>query len=345
MSASFQLPIINLAELDNPELHAEFHEKLRYMAREIGFFYLVGHDISVNEREELLETMKRFFALPKAEKEKISMSHSKHFRGYTAATEESTRNQPDHREQLDIGEELAPLDLDENSPIWLNLQGPNQWPQAIPELKQQALAWQTKMRAIAEKLINAFLVALELDKNSLDSVISGDPQHLLKLIHYPAREDNNSGEQGVGAHKDAGLLTLLWQDNNGGLQVETDKGWIDVEPLENALVINIGEILELVTNGYLRANIHQVVRKKNSVARFSIAYFINPNVYTQEVPLLALPEHLASVALGPDSDPLNPMFNNLGKNIIKGRLRSHLAVTKRFYPQEYAQITQNKNIQ
>ncbi len=344
MPTTKQLPIIDLSELDNPETRANFYKKLGFMAREIGFFYLVGHGISAKEREALLTTVQRFFALPKAEKEKISMSHSKHFRGYSAATEESTRNQPDHREQIDIGEELAELTLSKDDPIWFNLQGPNQWPEAIPELKERAIAWQSKMRNIAVKLIRAFLIALELPENSLDKIIADPPQHLLKLIHYPARNNSQNGEQGVGAHKDAGLLTLLWQDNNGGLQVETDQGWIDIPPLENAFVINIGEVFELATNGYLRANIHQVIRANNSAARYSIAYFITPSIYAEEVPLLPLPAHLAQIALGPDSDPLNPLFNNLGKNAIKGRLRSHLPVTKRFYPEEYAQIMQSSNI-
>lgn len=340
----YSLPIIDLSELDNPKTRDSFYKKLRFIAREIGFFYLVGHNITPTQRENLLATTKRFFALPKAEKEKIAMSQSKHFRGYTASTEENTRNQPDYREQIDIGEELPTLALSAQDPIWFNLQGPNQWPDALPELKTQALAWQSDMRSIAVKLIKAFLVALELPEDSLDNIIGQPSQHLLKLIHYPAREDNNTGEQGVGAHKDAGLLTLLWQDNTGGLQVETDNGWVDVEPLENAFVINIGEVFELATNGYLRANVHQVVRKQNSVSRYSIAYFITSSIYAEEVPLLPLPEHLAKQALGPDSDPLNPMFTNLGKNAIKGRLRSHLSVTQKFYPDEYEQIVKNSNI-
>ncbi|MGG4608082.1 isopenicillin N synthase family dioxygenase [Providencia sp. Me31A] len=339
-----QLPIIDLQELDDPASRENFYKKLRFIAREIGFFYLVGHNISAETREQLLTTTKRFFALPKAEKESISMEYSRHFRGYTASTEESTRNQPDYREQIDIGEELPALPLTETDPIWFNLHGPNQWPQSLPELKVQALAWQADMRAIAVKLIKAFLVALEMPENSFEKIIAEPAQHLLKLIHYPAREDNNDGEQGVGAHKDAGILTLLWQDNSGGLQVETDNGWIDVEPLENAFVVNIGEVFELATNGYLRANVHQVVRRKNSHSRYSIAYFITPSVFADEVPLLKLPSYLADQALGPDSDPLNPLFSNLGKNVIKGRLRSHLAVTRRFYPKEYEQIISNSNI-
>lgn len=342
--SAYQLPIIDLRELDNPSTRDNFYQKLRFTAREIGFFYLVGHNISSQQRDDLLATTKQFFALPEVEKNKINMSHSRHFRGYTGSTQENTRNQPDYREQIDIGEELPALPLTDQDPIWFNLQGPNQWPDALPELKTRALAWQLAMRETAVKLIKAFLVALELPENSFDPIIADPAQHLLKLIHYPARESGLEGEQGVGAHKDAGILTLLWQDNIGGLQVDTDNGWIDVAPLENAFVVNIGEVFELATNGYLRANVHQVVRKQNSVSRYSIAYFITPSVFANEVPLLPLPTYLAQQALGPDSDPLNPLFTNLGKNAIKGRLRSHLSVTRQFYPEEYEQIIKNSNI-
>lgn len=341
---TLQLPIIDLSRLDDPSTKDEFYKELKFMAKEIGFFYLVGHGIKDQDRKNLLDTMQRFFALSKEEKEKISMNHSRHFRGYTAVNEESTRNQPDFREQIDIGEELPALELSDKDAIWLNLQGPNQWPEAIPELKKLALDWQDQARAVLTKLLKAFLVALEVPENSLDELLENPPQHLLKLIHYPAREDNTDGAQGVGAHKDTGLLTFLWQDNNGGLQVETDQGWIDVTPVEGAFVINIGEVLELATNGYLRANVHQVVRPKNSQSRYSIAYFITPSVEARAVPLLALPEHLRKQALGPTSDPLNPLFQDLGKNAIKGRLRSHLAVTKQFYPEQYAEIMATNNI-
>lgn len=338
------LPILDLEKLKNPLTKNDFYKQLRYIAREVGFFYLVGHGIKKEDRLALLDAMKRFFLLDKIEKERISMNHSRHFRGYTAVSEESTRNKPDFREQIDIGEELPALTLKASDPIWLNLQGPNQWPESIPELKPLALQWQKQSRDILSTLIKAFLIALDVPENSFDSILSDPPQHLLKLIHYPAREDSQEGDQGVGAHKDTGLLTLLWQDDQGGLQVETDEGWIDITPLEDAFVINIGEVFELATNGYLRANVHQVVRAKNSVSRYSIAYFITPSVNAEQVPLLQLPVELREKALGPASDPLNPLFQNLGKNAIKGRLRSHLAVTKRFYPNEYDEIIKNHNI-
>lgn len=339
-----ELPVIDFSELDNPETRAQFYQKLRTTARDIGFFYLVGHGITANERDDLLTNMKQFFTLPASEKEKISMTRSRHFRGYTAITEEYTRTKPDFREQIDIGEELPEVKLNQDDPIWLNLEGPNQWPEDLPNLKQSALLWQKKTRAIVVKLLKAFLVALELPEDSLNEIIQHPPQHNLKLIHYPPIDGDEPSDQGVGAHKDAGILTLLWQDEVGGLQVKTDHGWIDIPPVENAFVVNIGEALELVTNGYLRANVHQVVRAKRHLSRYAIAYFMAPSLRARTYPLLPLPDHLAKLARGPQSDPLNPMFRDIGKNSIKGRLRSHLAVTKRFYPKEYAEIVEKNNI-
>lgn len=339
-----ELPIIDISELDNPETRQQFYKKLRTIARDIGFFYLVGHGIPVEERNQLLTTMQRFFKLSKEEKEKISMTNSRHFRGYTAITEEYTRTKPDFREQIDIGEELPLVNLSPDDPIWLNLEGPNQWPESLPELKEYALIWQQKTRQVVIKLLKAFLVALELPEDSLNEIIQNPPQHNLKLIHYPPIDEAADSDQGVGAHKDGGILTLLWQDNVGGLQVKTDDGWIDIAPLENAFVVNIGEALELATNGYLRANIHQVVRKKRNASRFAIAYFLAPSLRARTYPLLPLPPHLAALARGPQSDPLNPMFRDIGKNSIKGRLRSHLSVTKQFYPKEYEEIVARNNI-
>ena len=142
----------------------------------------------------------------------------------------------------------------------------------------------------------------------------------------------------MGAHKDGGLLTLLLTDDVGGLQVHTEQGWIDVPPRRDAFVINIGEMLELATNGYLRANVHRVVSPRPGVDRYSIAYFFSPSLHAQEIPLLALPAELARKARGPESDPLNPLFRHIGTNALKGRLRSHLDVAERFYPEQFAQL-------
>ncbi|MFC0180323.1 isopenicillin N synthase family dioxygenase [Thorsellia kenyensis] len=323
------LPILNLQEAENPESAEAFDETFRKQAREIGFFYLVGHDISHEEILRLENIAKEFFELSVTDKNKISMAYSRHFRGYTGIEEENTQKHPDYREQIDIGPELPADPLVSDLDLWRNLQGPNQWPEALPELKDIVLDWGEKNRQLAIRVLRIFLRALYQDDTAVDYLIKGTPHHLLKLIHYPGNYEN---PQGVGAHKDAGLLTLLLQDKVGGLQVQSDKGWINAPYLENAFIVNIGETLELLTNGYLRANIHRVIAPKKGISRFSNAYFLSPCLSLGELIPFKLPANLAKLAKGPTSDPNNPLFQHVGKNAIKGRLRSHLAVTERFYP-------------
>jgi len=336
-TASQTLPVIDLSLADNPQTRDQFHRNLAHIARNIGFFHLIGHGITEAEIRAIREQTYAFFALPQAEKSRIDMEWSPHFRGYTAAGVERTRRLPDHREQIDIGPELRVNTLGPDSPAWLHLQGPNQWPHGLPGFKETTLHWQARLREVAVRLLRAFMVALEQPADALDTLVTGTPAQLLKLIHYPGSA-HPSQQQGVGAHKDAGILTLLLQDKVGGLQVETTEGWIDIPPTENAFVINIGEILELATNGYLRATPHRVNTPPPGVDRYSIAYFITPRLDAGSVPILKLPPHLAELATGPETDPLNPLLHQVGENSLKGRVRSHLAVTKRFYPDIYQQL-------
>lgn len=333
-----RLPVIDLSRVDDPNQQAAFYQELRQTARDIGFFYLIGHGVDIAQIRAIEHQARAFFTLSQEQKDALAMIHSPQFRGYTRAKEEITRQRPDNREQIDIGAEL-PLwpNIPDNAP-WLNLQGPNLWPseQDLPEFKNTVLAYQQRLREVAIKLLRAFLVALDQPENALDDLIADAPVHLLKLVRYPA---SNAAEdaQGVGAHKDTDILTLLLQDEVGGLQVETDHGWIDVPPLQDAFVINIGEILELATNGYLRANVHRVVTPQGKQDRYSIAYFLAPHLNSR-VPALQLSTELKSLALGPEADPNNPMFHQLGENSFKSRLRSHIAVAQQYYPQSYAQI-------
>lgn len=252
-----------------------------------------------------------------------------HFRGYTRLDQELTRGRPDRREQIDIGAELPALPIEEGAPSWRRLQGPNQWPHGLPALKPVTLNWSARLRAIAIRLLRTFAEALEQPADALDSLIDGVPAQLLKLIRDPGSDDVHH-RQGVGAHKDAGILTLLLQDEHGGLQVERHEEWQDVPPKERAFVVNIGEMLELATNGYLRATLHRVIAPPAGVTRLSIGHFLSPCL-AGSVPLLPLLAHLAADAKGSESDPDNPLFREIGPNAIKGRLRSHPDVAARHY--------------
>ena len=335
-----QLPIIDLSRVDIVSEREDFYRELRQTAREIGFFYLVGHGVDIPRIRAMEQQARAFFALEPAQKDALSMIHSPQFRGYTRAKEEITRNRPDNREQIDVGAELPVWqNIPANAP-WLHLQGPNLWPnaEALPAFKSTVLDYQATLRHVAIKLLRAFLVALNQPDDALDALIADPPVHLLKLVRYPA-SNQLADAQGVGAHKDTDILTLLLQDEVGGLQVQTDAGWIDVPPLQDAFVINIGEILELATNGYLRANVHRVRTPQGKHDRYSIAYFLAPHL-NSHVPHLQLSTELKKLALGPEADPNNPMFHQLGANSFKSRLRSHTAVAKRYYPQSYTQLIQ-----
>lgn len=337
---TLNLPILDLQRFQSPATRADFLKDLQHLARDIGFFYLTGHGITQERIAEINALSRQFFAQDQAKKDALSMINSPHFRGYSRVNEEHTRNKPDFREQIDIGADLEPVAFTADTPLWLKLQGPNQWPENWPEFKTIVTHWQRDLRQIAIELLHAFVLALGLPEDALDRFVTGKPNELLKLIHYPG-SDSADG-QGVGAHKDAGILTLLLQDQVGGLQVLSKQGWIDAPYVEGAFIVNIGELLELATNGYLVANMHRVVSPQQNVDRYSIAYFITPNLYAGEVPVLDLPEKLKQLATGPQSDPLNPLLKNAGENTIKGRLRSHLKVTEKFYPEEYQRIIQQR---
>ena len=260
------------------------------------------------------------------------MANSPHFRGYNLAGVEITRSQPDYREQFDIGAEREALPVTADSPTWQRMQGPNQWPEALPELQTVVTRWQQQMTAVALELLRAFAGALNLPRNAFDNLYGDYPNEHIKLIRYPGRTEGESS-QGVGAHKDSGFLTMLLQDDQPGLQVEvTPDNWIDASPLPGAFVVNIGELLELATNGYLRATVHRVVSPPQSSERLSIAFFLGAQL-DAVVPIYQLPPQLAELAQGPSSDPLNPLLREVGWNYLKGRLRSHPEVAQRFYPE------------
>ncbi len=298
-------------------------------AHDVGFFYLVGHGVEALLLRDLLDCARQFFALPDRDKLAIEMVNSPHFRGYNRVASERTRGMPDWREQIDIGPERAALPRDSGSPVWARLRGPNQWPAALPQLRTVVTRWQEASMRVLIRILRAFALALGQPAEALEPLYGDDPHYLIKLMRYPGR-DATAADQGVGAHKDAGLITLLLQDERGGLQVETPQGWIEVAPRQGTFVINIGELLELASDGYLRATMHRVVTPPAGVERISAAFFLGARL-DAVVPRLLLPPALAARARGVERDPQNPLFREVGMNYLKGRLRSHPDVSRRHH--------------
>ena len=324
------VPQLDLRGFDAGESQrAQFLAELRIAAHDIGFFYLIGHGVEAALLRDVLDAAKQFFALPEADKLAIEMIHSPHFRGYNRVAAERTGGTPDWREQIDIGPERVALPRAAGSPPWARLRGPNQWPAALPQLRTVVTRWQSASMQVLTRILRAFSLALGQPADALEPLYGDDPHYLIKLIRYPGR-DATAADQGVGAHKDAGLITLLLQDDRGGLQVETPRGWIDVPPRPGTFVINIGELLELASDGFLRATMHRVVTPPAGIQRLSAAFFLGARL-DAVVPRLVLPPALAAHARGPERDPRNPLFREVGMNYMKGRLRSHPDVARRYH--------------
>jgi isopenicillin N synthase-like dioxygenase len=321
------LPSLDLRRFDVDR--ENFLADLRAAARNSGFFYLKGHGVDARLIDEVLSLSRRFFSLPESEKRAVAMIHSPHFRGYNRAGLEHTRGKPDWREQIDVGAEREALPLDSSAPAWRRLQGPNQWPKALPELKPALLRYQAEVTALAIRVLRALSAALKQPDDVFEPIYTPAPNQLVKIIRYPGRAAGE-GDQGVGAHKDSGFVTILLQDKVAGLQVEGENGWIDAPPVPGTFIVNIGEILELASNGFLRANVHRVVSPPVGGDRLSVAFFLGANL-DATVPVLDLPPELAAEARGLTQDPLNPLFHDVGRNYLKSRLRSHPDVARRHH--------------
>ncbi|MDQ1129120.1 isopenicillin N synthase family oxygenase [Microbacterium sp. SORGH_AS_0888] len=323
------LPVLDLSLLDQgPDAAARFREQLREATHEVGFFYLVGTGITPELEERLLRAARDFFALPEADKLAIENVRSPQFRGYTRVGGELTGGRVDWREQIDIGPEReAVTDRVHDYDI---LTGPNLWPEALPGLRTVVAEWHATLTAVASRLLHAWADSLGAPAELFDASFA-DPQTLIKIVRYPGT-DAPEPQQGVGAHKDSGVLTLLWvEPGKGGLQVEHEGAWIDAPPVPGAFVVNIGELLEYATQGYLIATNHRVISPRFPDDRISVPFFFNPGLDAR-LPLVELPAELAAEAKGITADPHNPIHGRYGENALKSRLRAHPDVAAIHHP-------------
>ncbi|AKK30705.1 isopenicillin N synthase family oxygenase [Mycobacterium sp. EPa45] len=310
------LPVLDLAEADrNADI---FRSRLREAAHDIGFFYLVGHGVRDAQIDEVLTLARTFFALPPAAKNEISQLKSPQFRGYSRVGGELTNGKVDWREQIDIGPQRPVI---EDAAGYWRLQGPNLWPATPAGFRAAFERWDAALSKVGVRLLRHWAVSLGASDDTFDAAFADKPATLIKVVRYPGRGDY---AQGVGAHKDSGVLTLLLlEPDSTGLQVESaDGGWLDAPPLAGAFVVNIGELLEVATGGYLRATRHRVLTPPPGTDRVSIPYFVNPAL-DATIPIIALPPELAARSRGVEADPDNPIFNTYGENAWKSRTRAH----------------------
>lgn len=281
---SAPIPVIDLAPwfAGTAARRRELCLRIGHIGHETGFFYIVNHGIPEPVTANYLAAMKAFFGLPKTAKAAIDKRRSPQFRGWEAFGSELTNNRIDDREQIDIGvDRPAIVDPD---PYYLALVGPNQWPapELLPGFRDTVSDYFARLANLSREVLRMMSVALGLDEMHIERVFGADPSPYLKLIRYPRTSD---GGQGVGVHKDSGFLTLLLQDEQAGLEAQAnDDNWYRVDPLPGSLVVNTGELLQLVTHNYFIATPHRVVNR-DSKERYASAFFYSPDLQTRLDPL------------------------------------------------------------
>jgi isopenicillin N synthase-like dioxygenase len=292
------IPIIDLAPWfagSAAQRHALCRE-IGGIGHRTGFFYIVNHGIPEALTAEYLSALKAFFALPRAAKESIDKRHSPQFRGWEAFGSELTNNRVDDREQIDIGvdrEAIANPD-----PYYLALIGPNQWPapELLPGFRDIVGDYFARLADLSRQVLRMMSLSLGLDEMHIERVFGANPSPYLKMIRYPR---TRTGGQGVGVHKDSGFLTLLLQDAQPGLEAQANNdSWYRVDPLPGSLVVNTGELLQLVTHNYFIATPHRVVNRSDQ-ERYSSAFFYSPDLGTRLDPLPIDPALIASASRSP----------------------------------------------
>lgn len=290
--AAADVPIIDVGCLlpgsDSSESSRRACEaKILAAAIEVGFFYISGHGVTEEMQQQMDETSERFFALPLAEKRRIEMKHAgTDWKGYFEVGEEYTSGIIDEKEGLYFSRELPA-----NDPRPLH--GPNQWPQNPPGMRQLVLGYMDAMESIADMLLRAIGSALGLPA---DHFAYREPTTLFRIMHYPPHDGAHGDDTfAVGEHTDYGYLTVLRQDNSGGLQIKADDGsWVDAPPVPNTFVVNLGDALEHNTGGLLRATPHRVQQRLGATSgRLSFPFFYDPpwSVTMRSVEPLLSEEH------------------------------------------------------
>ncbi|MEP4379388.1 MAG: 2-oxoglutarate and iron-dependent oxygenase domain-containing protein [Alphaproteobacteria bacterium] len=257
--------------------------EIRHACQNIGFFYIVNHGVADQLVRDQFDLAARFFALPMEEKRSLHMRNSPTTAGYEPVAEQRLDSQ-------DTSSEPAPPDLKESYYCGMEVPdqhpfakrrlrgiGHNQWPENFPEFREQMVAYHGALRELSNHLLSLVALSLELDADWFAEFFDW-PSSVLRLIRYPPQPDTTEYNQiGAGAHTDWGGITLLAQDDIGGLEVQNAADeWVSAPPIEGSFVVNLGDLMARWTNGVYRSNMHRVLNSDRERDRYSIPFFHSP---------------------------------------------------------------------
>jgi isopenicillin N synthase-like dioxygenase len=279
------IPTIDLGRLNAPGDPAALQalgDEIRRASETAGFFYIAGHGIPPQLVEDVFEANRRFHALPQAQKD--ALRQNRWHRGYmgfgdtklTSSAKFAAARRPNRMESFMLRHEVGPQHPDflAGKP----LQGPNQWP-ADPWISGAIRRYNASVVDLGMRLLPAFSVAAG-EEPDFFSRFFAPPSTALRLIHYPpSPADRPEDLYGSHPHTDYGFLTILAQDEVGGLQVQGFDGrWIPAPPMGDNFVVNIGDAFARWTNEAFRSTPHRVINPTTDRDRYSVAMFFDPNL-------------------------------------------------------------------
>jgi isopenicillin N synthase-like dioxygenase len=255
-------------------------QAIREACCEVGFFYLRNHGVPQALLDGQLEWTRRFFALPLAERMEVSTAKSRCLRGYEPVASQALDSGPaDLRERFYLGVDLTPDHpyVQKGVPN----HGPNQWPR-LPGFREQNERYFAALLDLGRRAMRILALSLELEENYFDAMVA-EPFALMSLIHYPPHPAVSAPNQlGAGAHTDWGGITLLLQDDAGGLEIRNVAGeWVLADPIPGTFVVNLGDMIQRWTNDLYVSNMHRVLNKRSGRDRYSVALFFNPDYFTK----------------------------------------------------------------
>jgi isopenicillin N synthase-like dioxygenase len=276
------VPIIDVSDLVTGGNSREaVAESLGKACRESGFFYVVGHGVDAGLQNRLRELSQEFFAKDLETKLAIRMDlGGRAWRGYFRVGDELTSGKPDQKEGLYLGAELPAEDprVLADTP----LHGSNLFPAEPAGLRTTILEYLEALTSLGHRLMAGLALSLGLEESYFADRLTGDPLILFRIFNYPPPADPTLW--GVGEHTDYGLLTILLQDDVGGLEVKSRSRWVPAPPVPGSFVYNIGDMLDRMTGGLYRSTPHRV-RNLTSRNRLSFPFFFDPNFFARVQPI------------------------------------------------------------
>ncbi|XP_028776030.1 flavanone 3-dioxygenase 2-like [Neltuma alba] len=272
---------IPLIDLSCPDVDA-LVDDVGHACRQWGFFQIINHGVPPDRRHKLEEVASKFFHLSLDEKRKVRRDVRKVLGYYDT---EHTKNVRDWKEVYDYAVQeptLAAASLDEDDDRVAHWE--NQWPENPPEMREVCQEYAKEMVELGKRLMELIAMSLGLPAGRFEEFLK-DPTSTMRLNYYPPCPSPHL-TLGVGRHKDPGVLTILAQDDVGGLEVKrkSDGQWVAVKPIPNAYIINVADVIQVWTNGEYESVEHRVM-VNSTKERFSIPYFLNPSRHTVVKPL------------------------------------------------------------